>query len=230
MGQPVRVGETFGEAGLLADVTREHTVTATSACRVFVLERSVIDPAREVWRRPEVTATLRATPEWADLQAGVIANMLEEMPFFGALVASRRATLAALMKIEYFECASVLFREGDEARKFYIVADGAVEIHKSGGKFSGSRVVAMITHTSDRPWFGEVALWMRKPRAGSALVVSEPTARLLVIDEIHFDAFLANVPDFRPYLNKNHKQVCGLAPQPALPRPPPLASSPHLPW
>ena len=206
-GVALKQAETFGEAGLLADVTREATISCSSVCRVFVLDRGTIDPAREAWRRPEVTNALQATPEWGELRQTVIARKLEVMPFFGALVASRRATLAALMKFEAYDTASVIFREGDEARKFYIVADGAVEIHKAGGKFSGSRVVSLITHSSDRPWFGEVALWLRKPRAGTAVVVSEPECKLLVIDEINFDAFLANVPDFRPYLNKNHSQA-----------------------
>ena len=30
------------------------------------------------------------------------------------------------------------------------------------------------------------------------------------MDEINFDPFLAMVPDFRPYLNKNHKQASAL--------------------
>ena len=74
---------------------------------------------------------------------------------------------------------------------------------------ANARVVSLITPQSDRPWFGEVALWLRKPRAGSALVVSE-RARFLVVDEVHFDQFLAHVPDFRPYINKNHKQEASL--------------------
>ena len=78
-----------------------------------------------------------------------------------------------------------------------------------GGKFSGSKVVSSIDKHAHRPWFGEVALFMRKPRAGSALIVER--ARLLVVDEINFDTFLAMVPDFRPYLNKNHKQPSALA-------------------
>ena len=59
---------------------------------------------------------------------------------------------------------------------------------------------------SARAIVGEVALWLRKPRQGSALVVSD-VARLLVVDEFYFDQFLAHVPDFRPYLNKNHRQA-----------------------
>ena len=206
----LRVADTFGEAGLLADVLREHTVSAIGVCRAFVLDRSTIDPPREAWRRPEVTAALQATPEWAELRHTVTSGMLEQLPFFGQLVASRRNALAAMMTIINLEQGHVIFREGDMASKFYIVSEGAVEIHKAGGRFSGSRVVSMITSTNDRPWFGEVALWLRKPRAGSAIAVSE-SCRLLSVDEIHFDTFLAHVPDFRPYLNKNHKQASVLA-------------------
>ena len=45
----LRVADTFGEAGLLADVLREHTVSAIGVCRAFVLDRSTIDPPREAW-------------------------------------------------------------------------------------------------------------------------------------------------------------------------------------
>jgi CRP-like cAMP-binding protein len=155
------------------------------------------------------------------------------------------------MSINIFEQGHVIFREGDQATRFYIISTGAVEIHKNAGRFAGSRVVSSVTPDIDRPWFGEVALWLRKPRgapppppprgaaaccarlccegehdpsttrarrrarrvrsccmcaAGSAVVTSE-TCRVLVIDEMDFDAFLAMVPDFRPYVNKNHRQV-----------------------
>jgi len=186
-------------------------VSALTACRVFVLERNSLEPCNSrgismAWKRPEVTMALHVTPEWAELRQYVITQMLETLPFFGALVASRRAALAALMSINIFEQGHVIFREGDQATRFYIISTGAVEIHKNAGRFAGSRVVSSVTPDIDRPWFGEVALWLRKPRAGSAVVTSE-TCRVLVIDEMDFDAFLAMVPDFRPYVNKNHRQV-----------------------
>ena len=56
-----------------------------------------------------------------------------------------------------------------------------------------------------RPWFGEVGLFARKPRVGSAQVAEN--ALLLVVEEINFDAFLSAVPDFRSYLNKSHSQA-----------------------
>ena len=205
----LKPADTFGETGLVSDLVRDHTVHALSSCRVFQLERAVLDPPlkKDAWKTPEVTAYLKATPEWTELKHLVIADILENLPFFSALVSSRRAALAALMTIVQYEKEQVIFREGDQALNFYIVSDGHVEIHKSGSsKFGSSRVVNSITPNMDRPWFGEVALFLRKPRAGSALVVSE-TVRLLVVDEIHFDAFLAMVPDFRPYLNKNHNQA-----------------------
>ena len=57
-----------------------------------------------------------------------------------------------------------------------------------------------------------MALWLRKPRAGSAVVVSE-ACKLLIVDEMHFESFLSHVPDFRPYLNKSHKQASVLKTQ-----------------
>ena len=194
----------FGEAGLVEDVVRDYAVSAVSTCRMWTIERSALDPF-EKHLRPPVMSRLESTAEWVALKQVVIEGLLSTLPFFGSLVPSRRQALAGLMTIAWYDTGSVLFREGDNATRFYIVSEGTVEIHKHGGKFSGSRVVSSIDVKSARPWFGEVALFMRKPRAGSALIVE--TARLLVVDEINFDPFLAMVPDFRPYLNKNHKQA-----------------------
>jgi CRP-like cAMP-binding protein len=195
-----------GESGLVADAVRDLSVSALTACKVFIVDRSALDPhGADAWRRPPVMTALEKTDEYTELKHHVITGMLETLPFFMALVSSRRAALASLMNITYYEAGSMIFREGDQGTRFYIVSDGVVEIHKSGSKYSGSRVVSVITPTMDRPWFGEVAMWMRKPRQGSAIVGTD--ARLLVIEEINFDAFLNMVPDFRPYLNKNHKQT-----------------------
>jgi len=150
---------------------------------------------------------LEATAEWTELKHSVIAGMLDALPFFGSLVASRRSALAALMSITVFDAGKTVFREGDQGTRFYIMSEGAVEVHKMVGRtaFSGSRVISRIEPTSDRPWFGEVAMWLRKPRQGTAFVAER--ARMLVVDEMNFDAFLALVPDFRPYLNKSHVQA-----------------------
>lgn len=203
-------GASIDERCLIADGAREASVSALTACRVLILDREAIDP-KERFRRPPVMSALEATPAYGELLRVVVGATLEALPFFSALVASRRAALAALMGVAYYPAGSVVFREGDQGTKFYIVSEGAVEIHKAAGKYTGSRIVSLVTPRNDRPWFGEVAMWLRKPRAGSALVVED--ARLLVVDEVHFDDFLSMVPDFRPYLNKNHKQDASLAKQ-----------------
>ena len=56
--------------------------------------------------------------------------------------------------------------------------------------------IATVSHVLDRPWVGEMGLWLNKPRQGTA-VVSEGGVRLLCVPPHHFETFVALCPDFR---------------------------------
>ena len=64
------------------------------------------------------------------------------------------------------------------------------------------RTLRVYTEWSERPWFGELSLWLAKPRFGSATV--RYSARLLVLEAAHFDTFLSIVPEFRTFLNRRN--------------------------
>ena len=194
----------FGEAGLVEDVVRDYAVSAVTSCRMWTIDRAALDPI-EKHLRPLVMTRLEMTSEWTALKQVVMEGLLSGLAFFGSLVPARRQALASLMTIVRAEAGSVLFREGDSPTRFYIVCDGRVEIHKQGHKLEAASTISSIESKSMRPWFGEVGLFVRKPRVGSAQVAEN--ALLLVVEEINFDAFLSAVPDFRSYLNKSHSQA-----------------------
>jgi len=190
---------------------RDASVGALTNCRVLLLERSALEPDAEPHLgRQRFAAALEATPEWTELRHSVIVGMLDAIPFFSALVASRRAVLATLMEVVSVGVGETIFSEGDATGlSFYIVSEGAVQIHQNTGRdLVGNlrtRILANIDHRAARPWFGELALWVNRPRQATA-VVTDPI-RMLVVDQIHFEAFLALVPDFRAYLNKSKAQA-----------------------
>jgi CRP-like cAMP-binding protein len=57
------------------------------------------------------------------------------------------------------------------------------------------QTIATVIARSERPWFGELALWESKPRAATA-TCEEPT-KLLVVHSHNFAKFLALCPEFR---------------------------------
>jgi len=153
---------------------------------------------------------IAAGREWEELRQSVIVDMLEQMPFFGTLAFSRRDELANILELETHERGAVIYREGDFGGRFYIVQGGMVELRKFEGRESDGRArfrrIAEIDNHGDRPWFGEVGLWLSKGRQGTAIVRSE-SVRLLFLSPANFDTFLDIVPDFRLYNNKSHAQV-----------------------
>ena len=89
------------------------------------------------------------------------------------------ARLAARMEREELSPGTVVFREGDEADRFYVIFAGVVSMHQSG---LGNRVL--------RPGdcFGEVSLALRIPRAGTARTLTPAT--VASCDRETFDEFL----------------------------------------
>lgn len=85
-----------------------------------------------------------------------------------------------------------------------LLCTGAITTHKFVSRDSNgqiiTRTIASVTSKADRPWVGEMSLWQRKPRMGTAVVTAK--ARLLIIDSSGFEQFLSLAPDFRMYLNR----------------------------
>jgi len=154
---------------------------------------------------------IQAGLEWAALKQAVFVGLLENVPFFDRMAESRRQELAQLMDLETHEAGAVLFREGDFGGRFQILSEGALEVLKYVGREASTgeakyATIATVSHVLDRPWVGEMGLWLNKPRQGTA-VVSEGGVRLLCVPPHHFETFVALCPDFRMYLNKSHAQV-----------------------
>lgn len=87
--------------------------------------------------------------------------------------------LAKRMEREELPPGATVFREGDEAERFYVILAGLVSLSQSG---LGNRVL--------RPGecFGEVSLALRIPRAGTARTIT-PTV-LASCDRETFDAYV----------------------------------------
>jgi len=233
-------GACFGAPGLVVGMSHDNTVIALCPCEVLILERSCLfrqapagmhqqarlleEASFDVHLRTPATGTqgvptplmqaIQLQREWTELRLFVFVRLLENVPFFSSLDRARREAVAELLDLEIHDAGAVLFRENDIGGQFYLNFSGLVEIVKiSGRDASGSSrytTIAQVTHSTSRPWFGEMAIWLNKPRQGTA-VVGEGGARLLTISSACFETFVALCPDFRTFINKSQSQVVAYA-------------------
>jgi len=89
-----------------------------------------------------------------------------------------------------FAPGEIIFREGEPGREMFIVVDGKVEITKST---SGSAAKTLIT-LAKGDIFGEMAVIDKKTRSATATAIA-PT-KVLVLNDVLFDATLQKNPDF----------------------------------
>ena len=113
-----------------------------------------------------------------------IAEFLKRCPLFASHPAAMLAEFAAKMKAETFATDEVLFRKGDAGDRFYIVAEGKVQV--------------LTEHATAAPillgpgdFFGEVALLTGEKR-NATIVAREPLV-----------AYTLNQQDFREALSRD---------------------------
>ena len=61
-----------------------------------------------------------------------------------------------------------------QGNKFYIFVDGLIKVLKSVRGSTEQKLLSKYDKHTDRPWFGEIALWLNKARSGSAVVFGAP--------------------------------------------------------
>ncbi len=108
-----------------------------------------------------------------------LAELLEKVYFFRGLSAEDLQSIQLVSREAVFQPGEVIFREGAEADRFYIVLSGAVEVWK------GEDLLAV--HTAGH-LFGEMALIDELPR--SATVVAREATRLAYIGRADFQQII----------------------------------------
>ena len=84
------------------------------------------------------------------------------------------------MELQFFLTGDKIFREGDVGNALYLLIEGRVkmtrEVNVGRGRVKSKVLVTFGSH-SERPWFGELALWESRatrpcPRSRSPLLCS----------------------------------------------------------
>ncbi len=117
-----------------------------------------------------------------------LAAILRSIPLFADLPPGSFARIIADLREEQHEPGAVICYEGDEARDFYIIKSGQVEVQVNLG--GTQREVVAVSGPSE--WFGERALFSDQPRA--ATVVTRTEVELWRLPKDKFDAMIEENP------------------------------------
>jgi len=96
----------------------------------------------------------------------------------------------ASMHTEEFQAGQLIFRENEAGKKMYIIMSGQVEISVAGDKEN-----IVLARMKKGDFFGEMALFVDKPRSASARALT-PVQVALVESKQQLDKFLQKNPNF----------------------------------
>ncbi len=98
-----------------------------------------------------------------------LATVLRRIPLFADLPPGSFAKIIADLREERYPPGTVICHEGDEARDFYIIKSGEVEVLINRG-WNQRELVAV---SGPHEWFGERALFSDRPRAATVVARTE---------------------------------------------------------
>lgn len=164
-------GEWFGEAGLVSSSPRNATVRAgmTRPVQLYTFDTEVFERLISPY-----VATLHGRQLVSRKRARI-----EEVPLFQALAPSDLDRLARVMREERSPKGTVLFRQGESAESFYVIAEGAVGVVKDG---------TPIARLGEGEFFGETALLFTEQR--TATIATTEDSRFWVLEREAFTTFV----------------------------------------
>ena len=121
-----------------------------------------------------------------------ICDQLKNIPLFQELTPTTLAQVADYMEIQQFTPGEAVIVEGDDAREFFVIRDGRVDVTTAD---QGS-----INQLESGAFFGEVALMTDRPRNATIRALEPTTCYVLTRDE--FQAVMEKSASFEEELRK----------------------------
>jgi len=150
---PIKVGDygpgaSFGELALMYNAPRAATITATSDCILWALDRITF---RKILM--ENTSRKRKMYE----------IFLEEVPLLQSLEPYERHKIADALESVTYNDGEIVIKQGDVGENFYLIESGEATVLKEDDQ----GVVREISTLHKGEYFGELALLTDKPRAAT---------------------------------------------------------------
>ncbi len=117
-----------------------------------------------------------------------IADLLQKVPFLGALAPEDREALASSVTHRRFRKGDILFQREDDGQALFIVESGGVRIYFPG--VQGSDLTLAVFGPGD--FFGELSLLDGRPRSASAVATLDTL--VLALERSDFIALLTSRP------------------------------------
>lgn len=162
-------GQYFGEVALVSSAPRNATVRAETPVTTLTLDYSDFNQCVRQYINLASQVDENVKHSW----------LLRGMPIFDELSSQKLDQLATWLQPEPLEAGELLFHEGDQADKFYIVESGEVIISRL---VDGEPVE--ISRREAGEYFGEIALLQDSPR--TATVTASVDSQLLSLEAEHF--------------------------------------------
>jgi CRP-like cAMP-binding protein len=162
-------GQYFGEAALVTHAPRNATVRAETPLALLSLDHDEFD--RLVKQHVDLARHVNTAARngW----------LLRGMPIFDDLGSDEIDQLASRLETENFTKGAVLFHEGDQGDKFYLIEAGQLAVvNRANGK------AVEIARRGPGEYVGEIALLMNTPRTSTIVSVTDST--LLSLRREHF--------------------------------------------
>ncbi len=132
----------------------------------------------------------------------LICEFLKKCPVFAQQTPSELTEIAQKMSYEKHPPGGVIFHQGDEGDKFYLIREGQVEVlidGPEGSKPDGPKVVARLEKGNI---FGETSLLKHQPRNATIRAVDE--VELCVLGRDDFQAAMERSVSFRDQLLRTY--------------------------
>jgi CRP-like cAMP-binding protein len=163
------VGDCFGEIALLENIPRTATVTAMTSASLLKLERKHFEQFLTALpiERNRITDQIRH------------GKLLMSIPLFSYLSPEQFSFLITRSSVERFAKGAVIFKQGDEGDKMYIIKEGEVAIQRTE---NGHLVLDKTLSIGSV--FGEIAIVKHTPRTAQA--TAETDVALLSVGKESF--------------------------------------------
>jgi MFS family permease len=170
------------EAGAAVGAALTPLLVAALGLRGGILAAGLLLPLAVIL----LTARIRAVDRSVQLLEQEV-TLLQSLDLFAPLTSHTLEGIATRLTRVAATPGGVLMREGDPGDRFYIVADGELELSRDG------RAMAKLGPGS---YFGEIALLTNHPR--TATVTASTPATLLALDRVDFLEAITKTPQGRP--------------------------------